>query len=262
MCRYVIFWVCVFSLNGTTWSCPDREVCASLYIRSERLCLFFSFLLLLRPALDGDSSLTLPWLDTLDELCELKWVGTWRASPPWEANVALQPPTTHCRNTHHSQSTHMMQSDFRLTELHVVQVVSRYSDSWLTGLLCVRVHLEWLVPAVGQHVPLQPALTGGWCVVHLAAFPQTHKHLCGIHTSTHSDYKFNTHKRTQTVVAVMRSLRWPEYKMIPFPWQLGQGKRLLKDMKAFRIIQLKKKQKKNQYRTDGHHFIISHIKNA
>lgn len=138
MCRYVIFWVCVFSLNGTTWSCPDREVCVSLYIRSERLCLFFSFLLLLRPALDGDSSLTLPWLDTLDELCELKWVGTWRASPPWEANVALQPPTTHCRNTHHSQSTHMMQSDFRLTELHVVQVVSRYSDSWLTGLLCVR----------------------------------------------------------------------------------------------------------------------------
>lgn len=138
MCRYVIFWVCVFSLNGTTWSYPDREVCVSLYIRSERLCLFFSFLLLLRPALDGDSSLTLPWLDTLDELCELKWVGTWRASPPWEANVALQPPTTHCRNTHHSQSTHMMQSDFRLTELHVVQVVSRYSDSWLTGLLCVR----------------------------------------------------------------------------------------------------------------------------
>lgn len=144
MCRYVIFWVCVFSLNGTTWSCPDREVCASLYIRSERLCLFFSFLLLLRPALDGDSSLTLPWLDTLDELCELKWVGTWRASPPWEANVALQPPTTHCRNTHHSQSTHMMQSDFRLTELHVVQVVSRYSDSWLTGLLCVRACSPWM----------------------------------------------------------------------------------------------------------------------
>lgn len=106
MCRYVIFWVCVFSLNGTTWSCPDREVCVSLYIRSERLCLFFSFLLLLRPALDGDSSLTLPWLDTLDELCELKWVGTWRASPPWEANVALQPPTTHCRNTHHTVNSH------------------------------------------------------------------------------------------------------------------------------------------------------------
>lgn len=106
MCRYVIFWVCVFSLNGTTWSYPDREVCVSLYIRSERLCLFFSFLLLLRPALDGDSSLTLPWLDTLDELCELKWVGTWRASPPWEANVALQPPTTHCRNTHHTVNSH------------------------------------------------------------------------------------------------------------------------------------------------------------
>lgn len=59
--------------------------------------MFFSFLLLLRPALDGDSSFTLPWWDTLDELCELKWVGTWRASPPWEAKVALQPPTTHCR---------------------------------------------------------------------------------------------------------------------------------------------------------------------
>lgn len=59
--------------------------------------MFFSFLLLLRPALDGDSSFTLPWWDTLDEPCELKWVGTWRASPPWEAKVALQPPTTHCR---------------------------------------------------------------------------------------------------------------------------------------------------------------------
>lgn len=33
----------------------------------------------------------------MDEPCELKWVGTWRASPPWEAKVALQPPTTHCR---------------------------------------------------------------------------------------------------------------------------------------------------------------------
>lgn len=68
-----------------------------LNLRRERLCLFFSFLLLLRPALDGDSSFTLPWWDTLDEPCELKWVGTWRARPPWEANVALQPPTTHCR---------------------------------------------------------------------------------------------------------------------------------------------------------------------
>lgn len=59
--------------------------------------MFFIFLLLLRPALDGDSSFTLPWWDTLEEPCELKWVGTWRASPPWEAKVALQPPTTHCR---------------------------------------------------------------------------------------------------------------------------------------------------------------------
>lgn len=99
---------------------------------------------------------------------------------------------------------------------------------WTVMRACVRVHLEWLVPAVGQHVPLQPALTGGWCVVHLAAFPQTHKHLCGIHTSTHSDYKVNTHKRTQTVVAVMRSLRWPEYKMIPFSDSWGRGKDFLK----------------------------------
>lgn len=65
-----------------------------LRVRRERLCLFFSFLLF-RPALDGDSSFTLPWLETLEELWELKWVGTCLASPPWEANVALQPPTTH-----------------------------------------------------------------------------------------------------------------------------------------------------------------------
>lgn len=69
-----------------------------IVLRSERRCLFFSFLLLLRPALDGDSSFGLFWLDNLDEPCELKWVGTWRASPPCEANVALHPPTTHCSN--------------------------------------------------------------------------------------------------------------------------------------------------------------------
>lgn len=230
MCRYVIFWVCVFSLNGTTWSYSDREVCASLYIRSERLCLFFSFLLLLRPALDGDSSLTLPWLDTLDELCELKWVGTWRASPPWEANVALQPPTTHCRNTHHTVNSHdaeRFQADWITCSPGGEQILWLMTD-WTVMRACVRVHLEWLVPAVGQHVPLQPALTGGWCVVHFAAFPQTHKHLCGIHTSTHSDYKVNTHKRTQTVVVVMRSLRWPGYKMIPFSDSWGRGKDFLK----------------------------------
>lgn len=48
--------------------------------------------------------------------------------------------------------------------------------------ICVCHHLEWLVTAVGQHVSLQPALTGGRCVVDLAALPQTHKHLCGTHT--------------------------------------------------------------------------------
>lgn len=66
------------------------------YVRREHLRLFLSFFLLLSPALEGDSSLSLAWLDILEELCWLKWLGTWRANPPWEAKLALQPPTTHC----------------------------------------------------------------------------------------------------------------------------------------------------------------------
>lgn len=61
--------------------------------------MFLSFFLLLSPALEGDSSFSLAWLDSLEELCWLKWLGTWRASPPWEAKLALQPPTTHCKAT-------------------------------------------------------------------------------------------------------------------------------------------------------------------
>lgn len=69
------------------------------YVRREHLRLFLSFFLLLSPALEGDSSFSLAWLDSLEELCWLKWLGTWRASPPWEAKLALQPPTTHCKAT-------------------------------------------------------------------------------------------------------------------------------------------------------------------
>lgn len=73
-------------------------ICVSVrYVRREHLRLFLSFFLLLSPALEGDSSFSLAWLDILEELCWLKWLGTWRANPPWEAKLALQPPTTHCR---------------------------------------------------------------------------------------------------------------------------------------------------------------------
>lgn len=239
----------------------ERHVRVCTYVASVFVCSSVSSSCWGRPWMETPPWLCPDWTLWMNSVSWSEWGRDGPARPERQTWRCSPPPHTAGTHTIHSQLTWCRAISGWL-KLHVVQVVSRYSDSWLTGLLCVRVHLEWLVPAVGQHVPLQPALTGGWCVVHLAAFPQTHKHLCGIHTSTHSDYKVNTHKRTQTVVAVMRSLRWPEYKMIPFPWQLGQGKRLLKDMKAFRIIQLKKKQKKNQYRTDGHHFIISHIKNA
>lgn len=77
--------------------CKMGLVCVSdRYVRREHLRLFLSFFLLLSPALEGDSSLSLAWLDILEELCWLKWLGTWRANPPWEAKLALQPPTTHC----------------------------------------------------------------------------------------------------------------------------------------------------------------------
>ena len=42
------------------------------YVRREHLRLFLSFFLLLSPALEGDSSLSLAWLDILEELCWLK----------------------------------------------------------------------------------------------------------------------------------------------------------------------------------------------
>lgn len=45
-------------------------VCVSYrYVRREHLRLFLSFFLLLSPALEGDSSLSLAWLDILEELC-------------------------------------------------------------------------------------------------------------------------------------------------------------------------------------------------
>lgn len=65
------------------------------HLRSDRRLLFFNFLLLFIPALDGDSSLAFGWLATFEEFCWLKCVGTWRASPPWDAKLALHPPTTH-----------------------------------------------------------------------------------------------------------------------------------------------------------------------
>lgn len=42
------------------------------YIRNDLLDLFFSRLRLLMPALEGESSLSLAWLDSLEELWELK----------------------------------------------------------------------------------------------------------------------------------------------------------------------------------------------
>ena len=52
------------------------RLCVDRYVRREHLRLFLSFFLLLRPALEGDSSLSLAWLDILEELCWLKWLGT------------------------------------------------------------------------------------------------------------------------------------------------------------------------------------------
>lgn len=44
---------------------------------------------------------------------------------------------------------------------------------------CCYGYLEGLVSAVGQHVSLEPALAGGWGVIHFTSLPQTHKHLEG-----------------------------------------------------------------------------------
>lgn len=44
---------------------------------------------------------------------------------------------------------------------------------------CCYGYLERLVAAVGQHVSLEPALAGGWGVIHFTSLPQAHKHLEG-----------------------------------------------------------------------------------
>lgn len=50
-----------------------RLVCVSVrYVRREHLRLFLSFFLLLSPALEGESSLSLAWLDIFEQLCWLK----------------------------------------------------------------------------------------------------------------------------------------------------------------------------------------------
>lgn len=41
----------------------------SEHLRNERRLLFFSFLLLFIPALEGDSSLAFGWLETFEEFC-------------------------------------------------------------------------------------------------------------------------------------------------------------------------------------------------
>lgn len=84
----------------------EKESKLHWHLRNDRRRLYLSFLRLLMPALEGDSSFTLVWLESLEEFWELKWVGTWRANPPWEAKVALQPPTTHYTKTGNSQSNY------------------------------------------------------------------------------------------------------------------------------------------------------------
>ena len=70
--------------------------CVSAYVRRARRRLFLSFFLRFRLALEGDSSFSRAWLASRAALCWLKWLGTWRASPPWDEKLAVQPPTTHC----------------------------------------------------------------------------------------------------------------------------------------------------------------------
>lgn len=45
------------------------------------------------------------------------------------------------------------------------------------GVAATNYTLEGFISTVGQHVSLQPTLTGGRRVIHLATLPQTNKHL-------------------------------------------------------------------------------------
>lgn len=166
-------------------------VCGRRYVRREHLRLFLSFFLLLSPALEGDSSFILAWLDILEEFCWLKWLGTCRARPPWDAKLALQPPTTHCGTTR-QESTRTWTLDIYcygdndaitnctvITYEKVMLSVQGAPEEQMHVPTCCCIYLEGLVPAVRQHVSLEPALARGWGVVHFTSLPQAHKHLEG-----------------------------------------------------------------------------------
>lgn len=98
----------------------------------DHLRLFLSFFLLLIPALDGESSFNLDWLDILEELCWLKWLGTWRANPPWEAKLALQPPTTHLKGLSPLWVSMCLCSQLWLVDgvLYTLQPFHRQTNTW------------------------------------------------------------------------------------------------------------------------------------
>lgn len=120
------------------------------YVRREHLRLFLSFFLLLRPALEGDSSLSLAWLDILEELCWLKWLGTWRANPPWEAKLALQPPTTHYSRAQKTQGNDNNFSNERHILKHVILGYGRVGNWWLLRYLLKYKKKYWNIDIRGN----------------------------------------------------------------------------------------------------------------
>jgi len=110
-----------------------------------------------------------PWTETPPSLCP-DWT-LWRNPGSWSewARDGPAPPGRQMWRCSLRPHTARFTRFTRVSWKVKVRRPGRYS---------LRRHLERLVSAVGQHVPLQPALAGGRRVVHLAALPQTHKHLC------------------------------------------------------------------------------------
>lgn len=115
----------------------ERYVWVCTYVASVFVCSSVSSSCWGRPWMETPPWLCPDWTLWMNSVSWSEWGRDGPARPERQTWRCSPPPHTAGTHTIHSQLTWCRAISGWL-KLHVVQVVSRYSDSWLTGLLCVR----------------------------------------------------------------------------------------------------------------------------
>lgn len=121
----------------------ERYVWVCTYVASVFVCSSVSSSCWGRPWMETPPWLCPDWTLWMNSVSWSEWGRDGPARPERQTWRYSPPPHTAGTHTIHSQLTWCRAISGWL-KLHVVQVVSRYSDSWLTGLLCVRVCSPWM----------------------------------------------------------------------------------------------------------------------